>query len=266
MNLEELLEKLWNDYIEVTPVALEVEQLLSDRGEVIVNDHLAFRTFAHPKISLSIFEEYFKSFGYSRCGEYNFEQKKLNAIHLENTNDPKLPKLFISELRYKDLGERSVTIIEREIERLNELTLFELLINENIFKVSTSEYKSLIDDSEYAGWLCALGFRANHFTVSVNELKSFKRLEELNELLIKKNISLNQSGGIIKGSASEYLEQTSTMASKANIKFTDKTISIPSCYYEFALRHQLPSGELFQGFVTNSADKIFESTDHELVK
>ena len=36
---------------------------------------------------------------------------------------------------------------------------------------------------------------------------------------------------------------------------------IPSCYYEFARRYPLPSGEVFQGFVPESADTIFESTD-----
>jgi hypothetical protein len=32
-------------------------------------------------------------------------------------------------------------------------------------------------------------------------------------------------------------------------------------WYEFARRDVLPTGELFQGFVPASADKIFESTD-----
>ncbi len=39
---------------------------------------------------------------------------------------------------------------------------------------------------------------------------------------------------------------------------------IPSCYYEFALRHPDPAtGRLFPGFVTPSADRIFESTDSQ---
>ena len=44
-------------------------------------------------------------------------------------------------------------------------------------------------------------------------------------------------------------------------KFTCARLRVPSCYYEFARRYPLPSGELFQGFVPASADKIFESTD-----
>jgi len=36
---------------------------------------------------------------------------------------------------------------------------------------------------------------------------------------------------------------------------------VPSCYYEFAKRYADKSGEIYQGFVTTSADKIFESTN-----
>lgn len=266
MNLDELLEDLWSDYTKLTPIAHEIHSMLSDRGEQISNDHIAFRTFAHPSIDITIFENFFKPFGYEKRGEYNFQAKKLNAIHLENINNSDYPKIFISELRYKELSKECISIVEREIERVKGISLNELLEKKDIFKVSTKEYEELASDSEYAAWLCALGLRANHFTISVNKLKSFKNLEELNKLLLQKNIPLNQSGGIIKGSPHEYLEQTSTMASKVEIEFTDKIMSVPTCYYEFALRYKLSNGELFQGFVTQSADKIFESTDHELVK
>ena len=35
---------------------------------------------------------------------------------------------------------------------------------------------------------------------------------------------------------------------------------IPTCYYEFALRHRDADGRLYEGFVAKSADRIFEST------
>ena len=65
----------------------------------------------------------------------------------------------------------------------------------------------------------------------------------------------------IKGSPEELLEQSSTMADRAEVAFSDQTVSIPSCFYEFALRYPKPDGELYTGFVAASADKIFESTD-----
>ena len=45
------------------------------------------------------------------------------------------------------------------------------------------------------------------------------------------------------------------------MKFDDGSKVIPCCYYEFARRYPLPNGNLFQGFVAKSADKIFESTN-----
>ena len=127
-------------------------------------------------------------------------------------------------------------------------------------KIKYPDYLSIVEESEYAAWLLVFGFRVNHFTVNVNLLKNFKDLISLNNYLKSNGISLNQAGGEIKGNPSEYLEQSSTLANKIKISFIDGDYEIPSCYYEFAKRYPLPSGELFQGFVATSANKIFEST------
>ena len=55
-------------------------------------------------------------------------------------------------------------------------------------------------------------------------------------------------------------KQGSTMADRQPVEFADGSHEIPTCYYEFARRYVLPGGRLFQGFVANSADRIFEST------
>ncbi|MEX0798215.1 MAG: DUF1338 family protein, partial [Bacteriovoracaceae bacterium] len=90
--------------------------------------------------------------------------------------------------------------------------------------------------------------------------KSFQGLEDLNEFLKAKGFKLNDSGGEIKGSEDVLLEQSSTLADKVEVEFEDKKMTIPSCYFEFAKRHAGADGNLYQGFVAQSADKIFEST------
>jgi hypothetical protein len=45
-------------------------------------------------------------------------------------------------------------------------------------KPSFETYEMLRDESEYAAWLYVHGFRANHFTVSINSLKGFGSIEE----------------------------------------------------------------------------------------
>ena len=72
---------------------------------------------------------------------------------------------------------------------------------------------------------------------------------------------LNTSGGEIKGTPEELLEQSSTMANEVEIKFKQGSFKVLNSYYEFAKRYELPNGNLYQGFIAASADKIFESTD-----
>ena len=59
------------------------------------------------------------------------------------------------------------------------------------------------------------------------------------------------------------LEQSSTMANRIEWEFDGGVRqTIPSCYYEFARRYADPAtGQLYEGFIAKSADKIFESTN-----
>jgi hypothetical protein len=121
----------------------------------------------------------------------------------------------------------------------------------------------LAAESEYASWVSVWGFRPNHFTVNMNALKKFTELARLNTFLREHGVKMNTSGGEIKGTPAVYLEQSSTMASEVEVKFKDGAFRVPGCYYEFAKRYALPNGELYQGFVAQSADKIFESTNRQ---
>ena len=130
--------------------------------------------------------------------------------------------------------------------------------------MDTQTYEKLLEVSEYAAWMAAFGFRPNHFTVNVNALKTFKGLEEVNQFLKGQGILLNTSGGEVKGTKEDLLKQSSTMANQITVDFSDKAMVVPSCYYEFAQRFRGQDGQLYQGFVATSADKIFESTDPTL--
>ena len=92
-------------------------------------------------------------------------------------------------------------------------------------------------------------------------MEQFSTIREVNEFLKDHQFELNQAGGEVKGTPESFLEQSSTMANSVEVDFIDTSLTIPSCFYEFALRHPMASGELFKGFIASSADKIFESTD-----
>jgi hypothetical protein len=122
-------------------------------------------------------------------------------------------------------------------------------------------YNRLREESEYAAWFYVFGFRANHFTVSINSLKKHNNILSVNELLKKNGFILNNSGGEIKGTPSDLLQQSSTIADKVNVKFLEGQFEVPCCYYEFAQRYPDSTGQLYNGFIEKSADKIFESTN-----
>jgi len=116
-------------------------------------------------------------------------------------------------------------------------------------------------ESEYAAWVATFGFIVNHFTISVTECETFDTVEQINSFLKEHGYRINSSGGEVKGSPEQGLEQSSIMAEDIIVEFDSlesEMHDIPGCYYEFALRH---NG--FDGFIAGSADKIFESTDNK---
>lgn len=259
MNPLDFFKREWADYSSVTPLAHEIHTLLQDSGELIVHDHIALRTLAHPSTGLEAFENFFNDFGYKAAGEYSFADKRLRAIHLEA---PKLPLIFVSEFLYEDdkFSDFTRETMEEVILACDGADLSELFKSRKCWQPSFETYKKLALESEYAAWLYAWGFRTNHFTVSVNAFSIFDDIPKINTFLKHNGFALNTSGGEVKGSEAQGLVQSSTMADNFIVDFLEGEQMVPSCYYEFAKRYKI-DGTLYTGFVPTSADKIFESTN-----
>jgi hypothetical protein len=264
MEYKDIFARLWKEYTRQNPMTLEVYNLLTGEGETIVNDHVAFRTFAHPSISIDILARPFVNSGYEIRGEYHFEQKKLYARHFEHKTDPEAPRVFISELLYDQFSPYLQQIIRHWIHGVPECLLgsANIVFSGNASLIPSIEtYNKLREESEYAAWLYVNGFRANHFTVSVNHLKKYDSIRKVNDFLKSKGFLLNDAGGEIQGTPADLLEQSSIKAGMVSFKFQEGIFEIPGCYYEFARRYPGPDGKLYSGFVAKSADKIFQSTD-----
>lgn len=262
--IQSTLDRLWSDYTDINPQAQRIHQLLTDRGDRVVNDHIALRTLRHSRLGIDATASLFEQHGYSARDEYDFPDKKLYARHYES-DEPGLPKVFISELKLAECSRSLRDIIDSMMRQVSpdELPEEARVLGGCLWhRVLKDTCEALRRESEYAAWVAAFGFRANHFTVSVNDLDSFDSLQALNAFLKQEGFTLNEAGGEIKGSPEQLLEQSSTRAAPCEVQFADGIAEIPGCYYEFAYRHPLPGGELFQGFVAGSADRIFESTDH----
>lgn len=255
-----LFDALWQDYTQrLCPKALKIKALFQQDTPVI-NDHIALRTFALPSMGLKCLAAPFIALGYQAKGEYIFKKKRLYARHYVHPN-PNFPKVFISELDLEACSEnlkKTVKVLTADTELPNEASI---LYQGRPWQLEFSTYQALLAESEYAAWVAAHGFGANHFTIDVNALKNHASLMSVNQLLKANGFSLNQAGGEIKGGKEVCLAQSSTLADEVPVVFSDGTYPILGGFYEFAERFALPSGELFQGFVEASADKIFESTN-----
>ncbi len=258
MSVAALMAELWRDYRTLAPHAEPIHELIGGGGEV-PNDHVAFRGLNRPGFGIDAIAAPFVALGYREQGEYLFPDKKLFARHFE-TEDPNDPKLFVSELEVEKLGPAARSILDRLMETAVLPPDRPLARAGRPWPVAQSEYRTLLEESEYAAWLAAFGYVVNHFTVAVHRVPRWPSLETLNQALIDSGFALNGSGGLIKGSPEVGLEQSSTLAAPITVAFTDGPLEIPGVYYEFARRHPV-NGALFSGFVTGSADRIFESTD-----
>ncbi len=56
MKAETIFKKLWEQYTEENPGAGQIHKLFVDKGERVVNDHVAFRTFDDPRVNIDVLE------------------------------------------------------------------------------------------------------------------------------------------------------------------------------------------------------------------
>jgi hypothetical protein len=264
MNLHDMFGRLWEDYTAQNPSVQKIHKLFTSAGEEVMNDHIAFRTFEDQRVGIDVLAKPFLKIGYVEKGEYHFEEKKLFAKHFEHPGEPNAPRVFISELMTNHFSQFLQDTVNEWISGIP----FELFQSEDLLfsgsawmTPSYEVYNQLREESEYAGWLYVHGFRANHFTVSINSLKKFDTIEKVNRFIKDNGFQMNASGGEVKGTPDELLQQSSTMSEKILVRFTEGVFEIPGCYYEFAIRYPDTSGTLYSGFIAKSADKIFESTD-----
>ena len=262
---QKIFNPIWNDYLKNNPLVKSVYNSFIELGEEVINDHIAFRTYNDPRINIDVLSKQLISAGYEFKGEYHFEQKKLYAKYFELAGFKNAPRIFISELKLEEMSpflrETALSLIDQiptDILDSPELILKGRLWEKPSYKV----YEQLRQESEYASWVYVFGFRANHFTISINALQQLNSIEKVVSFLKNRGFEMNTSGGEIKGNHEGLLEQASITAGTIPVEFIEGNYDIPGCYYEFARRYEDKNGNLYSGFIAKSADKIFESTDY----
>jgi hypothetical protein len=286
--ISKILQGVFAVYRDRVPDVQKITDAMVSYGIVagqseILNDHIAFRTMGVKNLGIASFEKIFLAHGYEKRDYFFFEGKKLDAYWYAPPDD-ELPRVFISELRVKDLSEKTQQIIEKytgtiatdpadsiNLNNVEEVTEF---FHKPLWQLPTLEdYKALLEESEYAAWVIYNRYYLNHYTISVHQLDGEHRtLEQFNDFLKSIGITLNNAGGEIKVSPDGLLRQSSSVAEKIEAEFAggDKAV-ISGSYVEFAERLPLPEfahlpfAEIKRhmrrdGFESGNADKIFEST------
>lgn len=264
MKRDEFFSALWSDYVAMAPQAKVIRDAFVDRGEQVINDHVAFRTLDLEPIGIDRLEPHILELGYRQLEPYEFPAKKLRAFGYV-CDDPKAPRVFLSELKVEELSPKSAAILRECAAWVDSSDVAEpdVLWSGRLWDpISWEDYETLLEESEYAAWVATLGLRPNHFTISVNHLEQTPEVEDVLKIVESLGFAVNDSGGRVKGSPNQLLEQGSTLADRMEVEFADDEMNVvPTCYYEFAKRYPREDGSLFPGFVATSANKIFESTD-----
>jgi hypothetical protein len=249
----ELLELLWRDYVAVAPQAEEIHAILTGRGEILCNDHVALRTFAVPGIGGEALARPFAALGW-RPGERHEFLCGVQARSWQH-DDPALPRVLISELVIDPLSPRARAVIRALIDQLPEGfgERDDLAWAGRPWRVTHGDYLALRAESAYAAWVAAFGFLVNHFTIDAGALSTFPDLAALGAFLVEHGFALDDSGGTVEGSRGEWIERAATRPDPVAVEFADAVVRIPSCHYELVRRYPMPGGELFTGFVAASA-------------
>lgn len=255
-----LIDRLWQDYRAINPWADRIREWLVADGGRIVHDHIALRTVSHPKLGLQRTARPFEEAGYTVAGEYRFPSKRLIARHYE-IDDPDLPRVFISELQLEACT-RSLRDMIGSLTRgfdPGRCTPEDFALGGRLWNPILHEvYDRLREESKYAAWLAAFGFRAHRFAILVNALEGHRTLADINDWLAAHRLeplsAASDPSSVVRGSAERGLERASTRAIPTALRLGDGVVEIPGCRDAFVVRYPGPDGRLFNGFLDESRE------------
>lgn len=252
MRSAELLDVLWRGYVASTPQAERIRQLLTQRGEILCNDHVALRTFGVPGLGVAALARPFEALGWRARERHRVRDRHLRASYWQH-DDAALPRVVVSELVVEELSPDAQAVVGALVRDVP-ADVDEGGVPSRAWprrRITQAEHRALHAESEYAAWVAAFGPSVHHFTVDLDSLSTFPDLEALAAFLVEHGFRLDDTGGAgaaIRGSRAACLQRLSTRPDTVTVELADARLRLPSGHYEFARRYRLPSGELFRGF------------------
>lgn len=294
--VQNLIQKLWNNYLERVSYAQIYSDLVERKGGRVVIDHVAFRTLkthtGEQPDGISDIRHIIKCFGYQAAGNYSFAKKKIDAIHFEHS-EKQLPKIFVSQLnveRLPDWAQQSINNTVKETPYLlsdNGIELLNKLCVDNKLPVEAANFLEndlvkyfkrpwgppkketvlqINDISQYAAWVLLHGNSVNHFAAFINEqnVKEWPDLITTSKVLDSKGVPMKET---IEGEKGSVLQQTASLAVKENAEVNGEDgieeINWTYAYFELTQRgYTAVDGKqmLYNGFREQQARHLFNMT------
>jgi len=288
--LVDLFDALWVEYRSRVAYVRKYEEVVAGLGGTFFNDHIAFRTLARqrPQLGIVTLSRLFEALGYVPANCYQFPDKHLRSIHYQHSN-PRLPKLFITEMQTWKLSSEAQEIVAKTLadhpepfadEDLTDLSngsdpqdsYRQALLDSAKRWFSAprwpipkmSEVNAVNKESQFAAWVLVHGYRVNHFTALVNS----HGVEAMDD--IDKTVAALREAGVpmkteIEGAKGSKLRQTATEAVMTDVVAADGVLPWTYAYFEIAERGLVADGETgrtgrFEGFLGPQATNLFEMT------
>ncbi|BAY08846.1 DUF1338 domain-containing protein [Calothrix sp. NIES-2098] len=290
-----LFSLLWQEYSARVNYARTYQQMITDAGGTVANDHIALRSLRlsldTPKgeinLGINYLEQLATALGYVAAGEYVFPETHLYARHYSHPQQVEfdLPKLFISELIVDELPSRIAELIYQTVSSLQYDSVTDSLTeDENVESIARKLKKiftrpwlppqrSVVEEvnrvTQYGAWVLLHGYAVNHFTGYINRQNTseYPDIDSTVSGLVKLGVPMKAE---IEGDIACGLRQTATQAVTEMVTVlddrTNAEIQIPwtYAYYEIAQRYpvETESGKhlLFDAFLGKNAQQLFEMT------
>ena len=288
--LVDLFDALWVEYRSRVSYVRQYEEVVAKLGGSFFNDHIAFRTLSRqrPQVGIVTLSRIFEALGYIPANCYQFPDKDLRSIHYQHAN-PRLPKLFITEMQTWKLSPASQEVVSKALsahvdpfsdQDLTDLANLErvspdrrlMLLGEAkawfsdpLWPAPTSnEIKAINKESQFAAWVLVHGYRVNHFTALVNShgAAAIDDIDKTIDAMKRADIPMKAD---IEGAKGSKLRQTATEAVMTDVAAADGSFPWTYAYFEIAERGTITDGETgrtgrFEGFLGPQATNLFEMT------
>jgi hypothetical protein len=209
----------------VAPQVARIHQLLRERGERVRSEHIALRTFDVPEVDIDALDRAFVAGGYEAAQSYELPERKLIVYAYEH-RDGSRPGLLISALLVDELSREAHSLVRDLVGHLEPGAAAHpsFALSGRRWPLSSSIYRQLRDESEYAAWVAVFGFRAHHFAVDAAGLRTLHGPAALDRFI-------EESGSRMVADTvdEEPLDHWATAAEDVELELTDGSLVVPSC-------------------------------------